>query len=43
MPGPQILEELRPRAFAVAYRMLGSVSEAEDIVQDALLGYGKRA
>jgi hypothetical protein len=32
-----ISEELRPRAFAVAYRMLGSVSEAEDIVQEALL------
>ncbi len=32
-----IVEELRPRAFAVAYRMLGSVSEAEDIVQEALL------
>jgi RNA polymerase sigma-70 factor (ECF subfamily) len=31
------LEELRPAAFAVAYRMLGSVSEAEDIVQEALL------
>jgi RNA polymerase sigma-70 factor (TIGR02957 family) len=31
------LEELRPQAFAVAYRMLGSVSEAEDIVQEALL------
>jgi RNA polymerase sigma-70 factor (TIGR02957 family) len=31
------LQELRPRAFAVAYRMLGSVSEAEDIVQEALL------
>jgi RNA polymerase sigma-70 factor (TIGR02957 family) len=37
MPGAAILEELRPRAFAVAYRMLGSVSEAEDIVQEALL------
>jgi RNA polymerase sigma-70 factor (TIGR02957 family) len=37
MPGMPILEELRPRAFAVAYRMLGSVSEAEDIVQEALL------
>jgi RNA polymerase sigma-70 factor (ECF subfamily) len=32
-----MLEELRPAAFAVAYRMLGSVSEAEDIVQEALL------
>ena len=31
------MEELRPRAFAVAYRMLGSVSEAEDVVQEALL------
>src|SRR5918996_530168 len=37
MPGMPILEELRPGAFAVAYRMLGSVSEAEDIVQEALL------
>jgi RNA polymerase sigma factor (sigma-70 family) len=30
-------EELRPRAFAIAYRMLGSVSEAEDVVQEAYL------
>src|ERR671911_277707 len=30
-------DELRRAAFAIAYRMLGSVSEAEDIVQDALL------
>jgi RNA polymerase sigma-70 factor (TIGR02957 family) len=30
-------EELRPQAFAIAYRMLGSVSEAEDVVQDAYL------
>jgi RNA polymerase sigma-70 factor (TIGR02957 family) len=33
----QLLEELRPRGFAIAYRMLGSVSEAEDIVQEGLL------
>jgi RNA polymerase sigma-70 factor (ECF subfamily) len=33
----ELLEELRPVAFAIAYRMLGSVSEAEDVVQDALL------
>ena len=32
-----LLEQLRPVCFAVAYRMLGSVSEAEDIVQEALL------
>jgi len=31
------LEALRRRAFAIAYRMLGSVAEAEDIVQEALL------
>jgi RNA polymerase sigma-70 factor (TIGR02957 family) len=31
------LDELRPVAFAIAYRMLGSVAEAEDIVQEALL------
>jgi RNA polymerase sigma-70 factor (TIGR02957 family) len=30
-------EELRPRALAIAYRMLGSVSEAEDVVQEAFL------
>jgi RNA polymerase sigma-70 factor (TIGR02957 family) len=32
-----LLDELRPVSFAVAYRMLGSVSEAEDVVQEALL------
>ncbi|HWT25256.1 MAG TPA: RNA polymerase sigma factor SigJ [Solirubrobacteraceae bacterium] len=33
----RLLDELRPGAFAIAYRMLGSVSEAEDVVQEALL------
>jgi RNA polymerase sigma-70 factor (TIGR02957 family) len=33
----RLLEELRPGSFAIAYRMLGSVAEAEDIVQEALL------
>ncbi|MEA2146699.1 MAG: hypothetical protein QOG59_2286 [Solirubrobacteraceae bacterium] len=33
----RLLDELRPVAFAIAYRMLGSVSEAEDVVQEAIL------
>lgn len=32
-----LLDELRPPAFAIAYRMLGTVAAAEDIVQEALL------
>jgi RNA polymerase sigma-70 factor (ECF subfamily) len=35
-PREQLLEELRPVSFAIAYRMLGSASEAEDVVQEAL-------
>jgi DNA-directed RNA polymerase specialized sigma24 family protein len=30
-------EDLRRSAFAIAYRTLGSVSEAEDVVQEGLL------
>ena len=30
-------DSLRPLMFSVAYRMLGSVAEAEDVVQDAFL------
>jgi RNA polymerase sigma-70 factor, ECF subfamily len=30
-------EELRPLLFSLAYRMVGSVSEAEDLVQEAFL------
>ena len=29
--------ELQPLLFSIAYRMLGSVAEAEDVVQEALL------
>ncbi|WP_232835766.1 sigma-70 family RNA polymerase sigma factor [Actinocorallia populi] len=33
----RIFDEIRPRLFGIAYRMLGSVQEAEDVVQDAWL------
>jgi RNA polymerase sigma-70 factor (ECF subfamily) len=33
------LAELRKAGFAIAYRMLGSVAEAEDVAQEALLRY----
>jgi RNA polymerase sigma-70 factor, ECF subfamily len=32
-------EDLRPLLFSIAYRMVGSVSEAEDIVQEAFLRF----
>jgi RNA polymerase sigma-70 factor (ECF subfamily) len=36
-PVAETFEDLRPLLFSIAYRMLGSVHEAEDIVQDAYL------
>jgi len=35
--GAESFEALRPKLFSIAYRMLGSVSEAEDVVQEAFL------
>jgi RNA polymerase sigma-70 factor (ECF subfamily) len=37
MATQELLQELRPGAFAIAYRMTGSVSDAEDLVQEGLL------
>jgi RNA polymerase sigma-70 factor (ECF subfamily) len=39
----QQFEELRPLLFAIAYRILGSVSEAEDAVQETWLRYERAA
>jgi RNA polymerase sigma-70 factor (ECF subfamily) len=36
---PEILSGLRPRMMSVAYRMLGSVTDAEDAVQDAFVRF----
>ena len=36
-PDPDSVESLRPRLFGVAYRMLGVVADAEDVVQEAFL------
>ena len=33
----ETFDPLRPRLVRVAYRMLGSVADAEDVVQDAFI------
>jgi RNA polymerase sigma-70 factor, ECF subfamily len=39
MGKPETFESYRPLLFSIAYRMLGSAMEAEDIVQEAYLRY----
>jgi RNA polymerase sigma-70 factor, ECF subfamily len=34
-------DQVRPRLFGIAYRMLGSVADAEDVVQDAWLRFNR--
>ena len=43
MDNTQTFTQYRPFMFSIAYRMLGSVVEAEDIVQDAFLRWRETA
>jgi DNA-directed RNA polymerase specialized sigma24 family protein len=38
-PRREVYEDLRPLLFSIAYRIVSSVSEAEDIVQEAFLRF----
>jgi RNA polymerase sigma-70 factor (ECF subfamily) len=40
--GP-MYEELRPLLFSIAYHMVGSPSDAEDLVQEAFLRFHREA
>ena len=38
-PRREVYEDLRPLLFSIAYRIVSSVGEAEDIVQEAFLRF----
>ena len=42
-PAAGLVEALRPRLFGIAYRMLGTVADAEDVVQEAFLRWQQAA
>ncbi len=39
----EVFDRTRPLLFSIAYRMLGSVMEAEDVVQEAFLRWQQAA
>jgi RNA polymerase sigma-70 factor, ECF subfamily len=39
----EVYEELRPLMFSIAYRMVGTASDAEDIVQEAFLRFHRES
>jgi RNA polymerase sigma-70 factor, ECF subfamily len=41
VPSPDPFTALRPRLFGIAYRMLGTRADAEDVLQDAWLRWSK--
>src|ERR687896_1606708 len=41
--GNAVYEELRPLLFSIAYRMVSSASDAEDIVQEAFLRFHRES